>query len=156
MQKLKLGTGTPSPASLRSAPSPAVQERGSRAHNGKAPLPHRAGLSGESVTTGCSKICRGSVALTTRPFTPLPPLTGGRGWGGGGRRAVCGAAHLTLPTLRLDPSLSPLKPLKGGEGLVSAGRILVERDASRAIKFSSPDSPAHRGRGGPSPPGLGG
>src|ERR1700730_4438382 len=28
MQNLKLGTGTPSPASLRSAPSPAVQERG--------------------------------------------------------------------------------------------------------------------------------
>jgi hypothetical protein len=57
----------------------------------------------------------------------------------GADEPVCGAAHLTLPTLRLGPSLSPLK---GGEGLVSAGIILVERDASRAIKFSSPDSPA--------------
>jgi hypothetical protein len=44
----------------------------------------------------------------------------------------------------LGPSLSPLK---GGEGLVSAGIILVERDASRAIKFSSPDSPALDGEG---------
>ena len=45
------------------------------------PSPPGARLSGESVTTGCSKICRGSVALTTRPFTPLPPLAGGRGVG---------------------------------------------------------------------------
>ena len=73
--------------------------------------------------TGFSKICRRSVALTTRPFTPLPPLAGRRG---------------------LGPSLSPLK---GGEGLVSAGIILVERDASRAIKFSSPDSLALMGEG---------
>src|SRR5580704_1430659 len=78
-------------------PSPAVRER-----SFGAPLPHRAGLSGESVRTGCSKICRRSVALTTRPFTPLPPLAGRRG---------------------LGPSLSPLK---GGEGLVSAGIILVD------------------------------
>ena len=62
----------------------------------------------------------------------------------GADEPVCGAAHLTLPTLRLGPSLSPLK---GGEGLVSAGIILVERDASRAIKFSSPDSPAASGGG---------
>ena len=62
----------------------------------------------------------------------------------GADEPVCGAAHLTLPTLRLGPSLSPLK---GGEGLVSAGIILVERDASRAIKFSSPDSPAPGGGG---------
>ena len=40
------------------------------------PPPQAARLSGESVTTGCSKICRRSVALTTRPFTPLPPLAG--------------------------------------------------------------------------------
>ena len=60
----------------------------------------------------------------------------------GADEPVCGAAHLTLPTPRLGPSLSPLK---GGEGLVSAGIILVERDASRAIKFSSPDSPALAG-----------
>ena len=39
------------------------------------------------------------------------------------------------------PSLSPLK---GGEGLVPAGIILVERDASRAIEFSSRDSLARR------------
>ena len=71
----------------------------------------------------------------------------------GADEPVCGAAHLTLPTLRVGPL--PL-PLKGGEGLVSAGIILVERDASRAIKFSSPVSPAHRGRGGPSPSGLAG
>jgi hypothetical protein len=38
-------------------------------------------------------------------------------------------------------------PLKGGEGLVSAGIILVERDASRAIEFSSPHSPAACGGG---------
>ena len=37
-----------------------------------SPPPGLARLSGESVTTGCSKICRRSVALTTRPFTPLP------------------------------------------------------------------------------------
>ena len=60
----------------------------------------------------------------------------------GADEPVCGAAHLTLPTLRLGPSLSPLK---GGEGLVSAGIILV--DASRAIKFSSPDSLALMGEG---------
>jgi hypothetical protein len=30
---------------------------------------------------------------------------------------------------------------------VSAGIILVERDASRAIKFSSPDSPVAEGEG---------
>jgi hypothetical protein len=95
------------------------------------PPPRAARLSGESVTTGRLKICRRSVALTTRPFTPLPPLAGGRGQGEGADEPVCGAS-----------------PLKGGEGLVSAGIILVERDASRAIKFSSPDSPAHRGRGG--------
>src|SRR6202011_2591218 len=87
---------------------------------------------------------RRSVALTTRPFTPLPPLAGGEGRVRGADEPVCGAAHLTLPTLRFGP-LPP--PLKGGEGLVSAGIILVERDASRAIKFSSPDSPA-RPRGG--------
>ena len=74
---------------------------------------------GESVTTGCSK-------------------------GEGADEPVCGAAHLTLPTLRLGASLSPLK---GGEGLVPAGIILVERDASRAIKFSSPHSPAPGGGG---------
>ena len=105
------------------------------------PPPRAARLSGESVTTGCSKICRRSVALTTRPFTPLPPLAGGEGRVRGADEPVCGAAHLTLPTLRLGPSLSPLK---GGEGLVSAGIIFV--DASRAIKFSSPDSLASRGR----------
>src|ERR1700730_1230358 len=44
-----------------------------------SPPPGLARLSGESVTTGCSKICRRSVALTTRPFPPLPPLAGGRG-----------------------------------------------------------------------------
>ena len=71
----------------------------------------------------------------------------------GADEPVCGAAHLTLPTLRLGPSLSPLK---GGEGLVSTGIILVERGASRAIKFSSPDSPVHRGRGGTKHEGLGG
>src|ERR1700674_87888 len=38
-------------------------------------------------------------------------------------------------------TISPVAtPLKGGEGLVSAGIILVERDTSRAIEFSSPDS----------------
>jgi len=42
------------------------------------PLPRCAGLSGESVTTGCSKICRRSVALTTRPL-PSPPAGRGRG-----------------------------------------------------------------------------
>ena len=62
----------------------------------------------------------------------------------GADEPVCGAAHLTLPTLRLGSSLSPLK---GGEGLVSAGIILVERDANRAINFSSRDSPAHAGEG---------
>jgi hypothetical protein len=67
----------------------------------------------------------------------------------GADEPVCGTAHLTLPTLRVGPL--PL-PLKGGEGLVSAGIILVERDASRAIKFSSPDSHARRGRGGTKPP----
>ena len=36
-------------------------------------------------------------------------------------------------------------PLKGGEGLVSAGIILVERDAGRAIEFNSPDRPAASG-----------
>ena len=44
----------------------------------------------------------------------------------------------------LGPSLSPLK---GGEGLVSAGIILVERDASRAIELSSPDSLRGAGKG---------
>ena len=47
-----------------------------------------------------------------------------------------------------NPAVGPLPlPLKGGEGLVSAGIILVERDASRAIKFSSPDSLALMGEG---------
>ena len=64
------------------------------------PSPPGARLSGESVTTGCSKICRGSVALTTRPFTPLPPLAGGEGRVMGADEPVCGAAHLTLPNLR--------------------------------------------------------
>ena len=62
----------------------------------------------------------------------------------GADEPVCGAAHLTLPTLRLGPSLSPLK---GGEGLVSTGIILVEHDASHAIEFSSPYSPAACGGG---------
>jgi hypothetical protein len=62
----------------------------------------------------------------------------------GADEPVCGAAHLTLPTLRVGPLPLPLKALKGGEGLVPAGIILVERDASRAIEFSSPDSLARR------------
>ena len=77
-------------------------------------------------------------------ITLSPRWPGGEGRVRGADEPVCGAAHLTLPTLRLGPSLSPLK---GGEGLVSAGIIMVERDASRAIKFSSPDSPAHAGEG---------
>jgi hypothetical protein len=86
--------------------------------------------------------------IAKRPLTPtlsraaLHPLPGGEGRVRGADEPVCGAAHLTLPTRGLGPSLSPLK---GGEGLVSAGIILVERDASRAIEFNSPDSPAGRG-----------
>src|ERR1700719_1157916 len=84
------------------------------------------------------------ASLRVLPSPAVRRWRGGEGGVGGPAEPVCGAAHLTLPTLRLGPSLSPLK---GGEGLVSTGIILVERDASRAIKFSSPDRPAQCGRG---------
>jgi len=75
------------------------------------------------------------MSPNTRPLSPRSIQPGGEGRVRGADEPVCGAAHLTLPTLRLGPSLSPLK---GGEGLVSAGIILVEHDASHAIEFSSP------------------
>src|ERR1700732_3127998 len=79
------------------------------------------------------------------PLAPPPAGGGGGGGGGGGRRS----RYVAPPTSPSQPcGLGPsLSPLKGGEGLVSAGIILVERDASRAIEFSSPDSPARAGEG---------
>jgi hypothetical protein len=62
----------------------------------------------------------------------------------GADEPVCGAPTSPSQPCGFGPSLSPLK---GGEGLVSAGIILVERDASRAIEFSSPDSPTAGGGG---------
>src|SRR6202030_1239639 len=52
--KVKSAPGKPSPASLRSAASPAMQERGYEAHDLKAPLPHRVAPRerGEQAPTG--------------------------------------------------------------------------------------------------------
>ena len=99
------------------------------------PLQQCAGLSGESVKDRLFEDLPPKRGSDDAPFTLSPRWPGERVGLGGADEPVCGAAHLTLPTLRLGPSLSPLK---GGEGLVSAGIILVEHDASHAIEFSSP------------------
>ena len=83
------------------------------------------------------------------PHPPSPASLVPRWPGGEGRVRGPTSRFVTPPTSPSQPCGlgSSLSPLKGGEGLVSAGIILVERDASRAIELSSPDSLA-RGGGG--------
>src|SRR6266851_1713264 len=57
-----------------------------------------------------------------------PRWPGGEGRVRGAGEPVCGAAHLTLPSLREGPL--PL-PLKGGEGLVPPSEALNEDGAAR-------------------------
>jgi len=92
--------------------------------------------------TSCVSANLSTMSPNTCPPSPQPLQPGGEGRVRGADEPVCGAAHLTLPTLRLGPSLSPLK---GGEGLVSAGMFWLS--ATPAVQSNPVPRTALRGAG---------
>src|SRR5271166_2439174 len=126
---------TPSPAALRSAPSPVVQERGYSAQS-SSPAPRGAVRGSSSASYRCSGMAR--TSFLRPPGLCLARLP----------RGASNDITVSLRGAERRSNLAAVSPAQGGSSVVRSSLFTTD--------FSLPDRPARRGGGGTKPAGLGG